>query len=189
MINTILRFLKDNLNNHLKMETGASSDLSGEDKVVFIDGEKMDPVAFKSGAVSVLLINIEEEKTLRSADPYMANLPTGTQKVLPEIRMNLYVLFVARFQKYEDSLRNLSSIIQYFQQQRVFDHQNAPDLPDTVDQIMLETTTQSLSEQNELWGALRTSYLPSILYKVRMVVFQDRSAPKVKEIKERTIKL
>jgi hypothetical protein len=56
-----------------------------------------------------LLINLEEETTLRADDPFKRTLATGTQqKVQPAIRLNLFVLFVAHYKQYPDSLRALS---------------------------------------------------------------------------------
>jgi hypothetical protein len=87
--------------------------------------------------------------------------------------LNLYVLFVARFKEYQDALYNLSRIIRYFQSHRLFNAQNAPALPEGIDQLVLELTTLPFAEQNEVWNALRTTYHPSLLYKVKMVVFQE----------------
>ena len=185
MIGEVLVFLKDHLNAVLK---GPDVDTpeTPEDKVVFVDGEKMDPIAFKLGAVSALLINIEEENTLRAADPYAAVSASGAPlKVSPEVRMNLYVLFVARFRQYELGLRYLSDIIQHFQGHRVFDHHNAPRLSEKVEKLIMELVTLPFSEQNELWNALRTTYHPSVLYKVKMVVFQDQDVRRTVEVKEK----
>ncbi len=110
MIGETLVFLKNHLNAYLN--SGRDPDESPEDKVVFVDCETMDPLSFRLGAVSVLLINIEEETTLRPPDQYMRISPDGaSQKVQPEIRLNLYVLFVVRFKQYEEVLRYLSLII------------------------------------------------------------------------------
>ena len=75
MIGEALVFLKNQLNAYLN--SGWDPDESPEDKVVFVDGEKMDPVSFRLGAVSVLLINIEEENTLRAPDQYKRMSPDG----------------------------------------------------------------------------------------------------------------
>ena len=189
MLSEVLVFLKDHLNHHLNARTDWTSGDSQEDKVVFIDGEKMDPIFFKPGAVSVLLINVEEENTLRAPDPYVSTSPAGDpRRVNPEIRMNLYVLFVARFRQYELGLSYLSDIIQHFQGHRTFDHHNAPDLSDRVEKLVLELVTLPFSEQNELWNALRTTYHPSVLYKVKMVVFRDRDARRPSPVKEKVLR-
>jgi hypothetical protein len=62
----------------------------------------MDPIVFKMGVVTILLINVEEDSTMRPADLHVRVGSDGTSvQTQPEIRMNLYVLFVARFKAYE----------------------------------------------------------------------------------------
>ena len=188
MISEVLIFLKNHLNAHLNVSSVLSSGESTEDRVVFLDGEKMDPVTFKLGAISALLINVEQENTLRSPDPYTAVSADGTQrKVQPDIRLNLYVLFVARFKQYEQGLSYLSRIIQHFQNHRVFDNHNAPELNENVERLVIELVTLPFSEQNELWNSLRTTYHPSVLYKVKMVTLRDEEAMPTAEIKESTL--
>jgi Pvc16 N-terminal domain len=171
MLNDVLVFLKNRLN--MQLSLGMNPDDSQEDQVVFPLGQTTDSLNFKLGAVSILLANLEQENTLRPPDLYMRAQPDGTtQRVQPEIRLNLYVLFVANYQQYEDALSNLSAVIQYFQNQRLFTHQNTPELSDNIEQLVIELITQSFSELNEVWGALRLPYQPSLLYKVKMVVYQ-----------------
>jgi hypothetical protein len=191
MIGEVLVFLRDHLNAYLN----ASSVLTpggdtGEDKVVFVDGEKMDPITFKLGAVSTLLINVEEDNTLRLSDPFTVVSADGShRKAKPEIRMNLYVLFVARFKQYEQGLRYLSQIIQHFQTHRVLNQHNAPEMSDRIEQLNMELITLPFSEQNEMWNALRTTYHPSVLYKVKMIVFRDVDAAVMPEIKEKDLRM
>ena len=187
MIGETLIFLKNHLNAYLS--SGRDPDESPEDKVVFVDCETMDPLSFRLGAVSVLLINIEEENRLRSPDQYMRMSPDGaSQKVQPEIRLNLYVLFVVRFKQYEEVLRYLSLIIQYFQNHRLLNHHNAPELSEEIEQLVMELVTLPFSEQNEVWNALRITYHPSVLYKVKMVVFRDEDAVGMPEAAEKILR-
>lgn len=184
MLSEVLVFLKNQLNAHLSAKSGPL-DGAAEELVVFVDDDKMDPINFKVNAVSVLLINIEEEKTLRDPDRYARQLPDGDpQKAQPDIRLNLYVLFAVRFKQYQDGLSNLSLIIRYFQSHRVFNHQNAPELSDDIEQLVMELITLPLSEQNDLWSALRTTYHPSVLYKVKMVIIRDEDVVATPVIKE-----
>jgi hypothetical protein len=188
MIDDVLLLLKNRLNARLKAVQGL--DGSAEDQVVFLDGQKMDPLTFQLGAVSVLLINVEEENTLRPPDLYSRKTADGPhQKIQPQIRLNLYVLFVAHFRKYEDSLRYLSSIIRYFQNHRYFDHENSPDLSEKIDKLLLELVTLPFSEQNEVWNALRVTYHPSVLYKLNLVFFQDEEAETMPQIEETILEI
>ena len=176
MIGEVLIFLRDHLNAYLNAKSVLTpGGDSGEDKVVFVDGEKMDPITFKLGAVSTLLINVEEDNTLRTADPFTVVSADGThRKAKPEIRMNLYVLFVAHFKDYKESLRYLSRIIAHFQSNRALTRENAPNLPGELEKLVMILVTLPFNEQNEIWNALRTTYYPSVLYKVGVVVFKDR---------------
>ena len=189
MLNDALIFLKKHLNHQLSPSTGLTDTTSQEEIVVFLDGEKTDPISFKVGAVTALLINVEEENSLSSPDRYKSVTASGDNlMVKPEIRLNLFVLFVARFKQYELSLSYLSDIIQYFQGHYVFDHHNAPDLNEDIEKLVLELVTLPFSEQNELWNALRTTYLPSVLYKVKMIVFRDTDSRRPHEVVEKTLR-
>ena len=59
----------------------------------------------------------------------------------PEVRLNLHVLFLARFKQYEESLRYLSLVIKYFQNHRLIDHHNSPELSDEITQLTIELVT------------------------------------------------
>jgi hypothetical protein len=185
MIADVFSFLKDRLNKDLPRDAAVGP---AEDLFVYVRTSKEDSMSFKPDSVSVLLVKTEEETTLRAPDLYRRTTPDGvTELVDPEIRMNLYVLFVARFaDDYAQALRHLSRVIRYFQKQRVFTPDNAPELAPSVSQLVMHLITPSFSEQNELWGSLRTAYQPSAMYKAAMIVFADEAARPLAEVKELT---
>lgn len=186
MIADILVLLKNRLNAHFLSLSGAGFDDAGEDKVVFVDGDqKPDSINFKLGAVSLLLFNIERDATYRQADHYVRVADDGsTRKVNPDININLYVLFVAKFKDYEQSLHYLSMIISYFQANHYLDQQNAPEISKSIDHLVLELNTLTTTQQNELWGVLRSSYLPSLVYKVKALAFIDEGQMPIADISE-----
>ncbi len=183
MIADVIKFLRDRLNKTLPRD---SSEGAAEDLFVYVGTNRDDSASFKSDAVSILLVRIEEDTTLRQPDPYARIFAKGVhQKVAPEIRLNLWVLFVARFpDDYTQALQHLSDVIRYFQNHRVFNQENSPDLKEEVSQLMLELVTPSFTEQNEIWGALRSAYQPSALYKVNMIVFRDEEGRSLTDVKE-----
>lgn len=184
MIGDVLLLLRDQLNAYMRAAAPPAGDDSAEDRVQLIDGEKTDPVEFRLNAVTVLLINVEQETSQRSIDPYLrSSQPDGNlRKLMPEIRLNLYVLFAARFKAYEQGLNHLAMVIRFVQQHRALDHINTPGLSPQIDKLVLELVTLPLSEQNEIWSALRVSYHPSVLFRVRMVVFRDAEGAAVPQI-------
>ncbi|MFN0195028.1 MAG: DUF4255 domain-containing protein [Aestuariivirga sp.] len=174
MIDGILSFLLDRLNKALPRDFAGDPK---EELFCYVGTDKDDAVNFKSDAVSMLLLRIEEDTALGPPDRYARPSSDGNrQKVEPEIRMNLWILFAARFSEYVQALRHLSRVVRYFQNHRVFNQENSPDLKDPLQKVIVELVTPSLSEQNDIWAMLRVAYLPSALYKVRLVVFQDEDA-------------
>lgn len=175
MIAETLIFLRKHLDERLRVELGGSQDDATGDRLVFLDGDKIDPISFQLNAVTALLINVEEERLLRQPDLYARQAEDGSrQRVQPDIRLILYVLFVARFKKYEVGWQHLSKILEHLQSNRVHDQATAPDLPAGLERLVIELVTQSFAEQNEVWNALRTTHHPSLLYRVKLLAYRDR---------------
>lgn len=188
MINETLVFLKNSLNTYLNL--GGDPRHPQEDQVVFMTGQNTDALSFKLGAVTLILLNLEQENVLHAPNLYRRTLPDGTiQNINPDIRLNLYVLFVANYQLYEDALRILSKIIQYFQNHRLFTALDSPGLDANIEQLVIELVTLSFSEQNEVWGALRSHYHPSIMYKVKTLVYEGESALATPEMGEKDVRI
>jgi hypothetical protein len=172
MIDRALVFLRDQLNVAFAAASGGT-----EDAVTFPEGDKLDPLTLKTGQINALLVALDQDHVMRRGDPFVRALADGTTaRAAPEIRLNLMVLFIARYAVYEAGLAALSLVLTYFQANPVFTGAAAPALDPHIDRLTVELHTMAMSEQNDLWGALRLAYHPSLLFKVRMVVFQDASA-------------
>lgn len=174
MLDTVLLLLRDVVAEYLKTTIGGGPGSTEVDKLVFMNSDRAEHVEFPSNAVTLLLVNVEEEVTLRPADPYRHSMHDGTvQRVSPPLHLALSVLLVANFKDYASGLRYLSAIVQYFQSHRVLDGYSAPALSPLIEKITIDLQTLSLTELAQLWGVLRSAYRPSLLYKVRLVVVQD----------------
>ena len=174
MIGQVLAFLRKQLDDYLRAELAGGIDEPVADKVAFLEGDKLDPIAFKEEAVSELLVNVEEERQLRAADPYLRVQEDGKpQRRQPDLRLILYVLFVARFKQYDSAWEHLGKVIEYLQSNRTFDRTSHPELPAGVEKLILELVTQSFADQSDVWNMLRTTYHPSALYRVRLIVLHD----------------
>jgi hypothetical protein len=173
MINDALLFLKDNLNSYI-LGGIEPSNVADELPVGFPSNGQSDSIKLASDAITLLLINTEQENILRAANPHVRTMPDGVQQAVnPDIRLNLYILFVAYYNKYDAALQGISRIIEYFQRNRIFNHQNNSKLSDKIEQLVIELVTLPFAEQNEIWSFLRIAYQPSVIYKVKMIVFQD----------------
>lgn len=175
MIDNVLTFLKEQLNTYVTVKTGGQ-----EFQVVYIDERVNKEISFQNNAITILLVNLEEERTFRSGA--MSN---GNNQINPNLSMNLYVMFVANFNVYSQCLQFLSLVIRFFQSHRLFDHQNSPSLSQDIEKLTMELVSLPFSEQRDIWSCLGMSYVPSVVYKVRMIVFKDMEtvelAPNVTE--------
>lgn len=186
MIDRAVVFLRDQLNVAL-----ATASVGGtEDAVAFPEGDKLDPLTLKTDQINALLIALEQDHVMRRNDPFARILADGSSvRSEPEVRLNLMVLFVARFHVYEAGLTALSRVLGYFQTNPVFTSANAPALDPRIERLAVELHALDISQQNDLWGALRLAYHPSLLFKVRMVVFQDASAQPSTPVSEPKLEL
>jgi hypothetical protein len=119
VIEKVLVYLRKRLDDYLRVQLAEAGDDPVAEKVVFFDGDKMDPISFQDGAVSELLINVEEERLLRAVDPYTRVQEDGKPlRKQPDLQLVLYVLFVARFKQYDLAWDHLAKIIEYLQSNR-----------------------------------------------------------------------
>lgn len=132
-----------------------------------------------NGKVVLSLVNIEEDRLSRSLNNYR-QLPNGqVEKINPEVKINLYLLFTAcpvsdtAGTMFTDSLENLSRVIGFFQTKHFFDHQNTPSMDSRIEKIVMETYSLTFEQQNHLWGAMGAKYMPSMMYKARVVRIQE----------------
>ena len=178
MTDKVMTFLADELNNYLKAKSG---DYAHEKvmlaNLVALDGST---AHLQSSSVIITLVNIEEERILKSQLPGQMNTSTGVAKFNPEIKLNLYVLFTANFgDNYIEALKFISYVIGFFQAANVFTSDTNPALDSRVKKIIADLHTLDFDQQNHLWGMLGSRYMPSVLYKIRLVTIQEESVKTV----------
>lgn len=208
MIDQVLLFISDQLNRALSagradpaqsgdaVPVPPSSEPASEQAAVdFIDGDKTEPLTFRIDTVTLLLVNIEQESILRKPDRYQRREPIRTtdnnepklniQRVTPELRIDLSVMFVARYRKYLRTLQMLSEVLTFFQRHPVFRADKYPALPTGVGKLIIEPITLPFGAQNEVWSALRATYQPSIVYRIRTLVFEEAEAPQLPLVEDK----
>ena len=169
MIHEVMNLLSDKLNAYIRLKAGIN-----EDRVRFLDGTNFDPIQFPLDYITPIIVNIQEERTLRQKDYYEPVIRNGMKtEISPEIRIKLIVVFVSRFKQYDQGLKFLSLIIRFFQANRLIDRDGAPELSEEIDRLFVEMMTMPMSEQNDIWNALRVCYLPSVAFRVSMLTYRD----------------
>jgi hypothetical protein len=124
------------------------------------------------------LINAEEEAIGKSQSNVYRKTDTSIEYLNPDIKINLYVLISAvstmlETQRYTNCLKVLSYCLGFFQYKNLFDKTNSPSLPEETKKLVVELVSPTFEQQNHIWGGLGAKYQPSVLYKVRMLVYQE----------------
>lgn len=167
MISLAIRHLVTQLNQFLKRSLELSEDVVVLSNLLEQNGDAAPHVKNK---IVIFLTNIERDVS-PSRTPMRSNLGSRIVESSPPLYLNLYVMVVANFtgNHYAEGLKFISSAISYFQKQPVFDHQNSPDLDPRIEKLILDIENLKIQDLSNIWGQLNGKYLPSILYKVRML--------------------
>lgn len=126
----------------------------------------------------ITLINVEEEAIGKSQSNVHRRSDATVEYLNPDIKVNLYALVSAvstmeERERYTNCLKVLSYCVGFFQFKNLFDQKNSPALPDEIQKLVVELISPTFEQQNHLWGGLGAKYQPSVLYKIRMLVYQE----------------
>ena len=156
MIDKSLKFIKDELNSYLSRKG-----VSEENQCVLSNLVEIDARA-ASNHILLTLVNMEPEEYVRSRP-----LPPGPMHA--STGLNLYINVAAHFNDYATALNRLALAVAFFQSFPLYNASNAPALPNIIEKIVLEPISLSFQDLSSLWGILGGQYLPSMVYKVRVL--------------------
>ncbi len=171
MLDTTLAFIRDQLNGQL-----GSRSPGGEPYVVLanlcnLDGTVPNVIENK---VVLSLVNVERDATGTSGGSRHSAQGSGFAQSQSPLNLNLYVLVSASFgNNYEQALKLLSAVLGYFQARPVFTPQSANAFPHGLAKLTLEIVNLDMQGLNNLWSGLGGKYLPSVLYKARMLTVDE----------------
>jgi len=169
MLDVAITFLKDELNSYLLARTGSDTVKAALSKVVDEAGK----YAFDNDSIGCSIINIEEERLLKSHLPDYRTV-NGQHVVLePELRLNLHVLFAANFTHYDQALKYISYVLTFFQAHPLFGVDQYPALAPDIGKLTVELMSLNYEQLNQVWAFIGGKQLPSVVYRVRMVTLQD----------------
>lgn len=176
MIYETLAFLRDTLNLALTRRFATSQDWVMLSALTQADGTA--PPALKN-RLCLSLINIERDPTASGTSPRVQKEGGEMVARAPLLALNLDVLVSAHFEDaYGDGLKLLSGAIDCFQGKPHYRAGADPGLPADMSKLSIEWVDLTLQEIFNIWTVLGGHYVPSALYKVRMLpVQQDRLTP------------
>jgi hypothetical protein len=166
MIHNVMTTIAQELNEFIRNELNLSEDIVVVNSLVDLKG---DPSMQIENRVCLFLQRIEEEKVAKSGG-FQSN-----PGVAPPVRVGLHIVFAANFPdpNYREALRFISLILEFFQGKGTFDRSNVPSLPAGLEKLTFDLMDLDYSEMNNLWSLIGAKYLPSLVYKVRMLTFSQ----------------
>lgn len=129
--------------------------------------------------VVITLLKTEEEPTMKNSMNYRI-VNNKTEYKNPPVHLNLYVLISSNFDDYDNSLRSISKVIQFFQGKKVFTSANTVynrtnvsfDVLDSF-KFILELYSPGFEELNYVWGTLGGRQLPAAIYRIQLIKIEE----------------
>ncbi len=177
MIYETLQILKEQLEEYLNnagfgknvvLDNVALWDPSGQGNTSKIDKK-----------VIITLLKIEEEPTLKNIRSHKV-INDRTEYKNPPVNLNLYILISSNYDDYDNSLRSMSKVIQFFQGKKVFTSGNTVYNRTNVSfenidafKFILDLYSLSFEELNYVWGTLGGKQLPAVIYRIQLITIEQ----------------
>lgn len=169
VIDAALRFLADEINGHLLKRTGSVLGQVEPGMLVDDKGHWVVP----QDALRLTLFQVEEERTMREQLPERITLGARDLHLPPALKLNLVCVLAGRFQQYAQAWRHLSLVMGFLHARPVFTPEESPGMPAGLGRLSLELANWTPEQMNQLWGTLGAKHLPSVIYRLRVVILQD----------------
>lgn len=178
MIGSTLDFIAQELNSTICQRLSINP--SAVNKVVL--SSIIDPdgsITVKEKNVLLLkLINIEMDPMANGPQPTAQTSINGNIVVeTSPIYLNLKIVLAAHFspEQIKSGLDLLTMGISYLQGKPSWVPQNTPGLPTGTHKLFFEMETLDMHQISHLWGAIGVKYMPSVVYKLKMLTIDDHA--------------
>lgn len=176
MIDKALTFITNELNKELKMAFSIDEDRVVASSLINPDGSVTENIENK---VIVSIINIEHETGMGSMNQYLRE-GNEYSKVAAPVYLNLYLLVSANYDSgnYLEANKMLSAVIKMFQANPYYTKNSFPSMQLPLEKLTFEIFNLPISELSHIWSGIGAKYVPSIIYKVRMMTVQEEKITK-----------
>jgi hypothetical protein len=175
MLEAAISLIAAQLNQALRSAFQVSEDLAVVSSLVDVNGNTP---ASAGNRLVIFVANIERE-TVVAAQGARTAVASADRDAIAQtsaaVHLNLMLVFAANFggNQYTEALKFISATVAFFQGRALFDHHNSPDLDPRIERLVLEMVSLDLPELSNLWGILGGKYVPSVLYRMRMISFDS----------------
>jgi hypothetical protein len=176
MIDAALTYVRDLLNEHFKNEFSVSENKVVLSNIIKNNGEVAPNL---DGKIVFFLISLNEEPALRNSVNRSAAVKNGNMAVKTSaLNLNLQMLFCSNFDSnvYTEGLSYLTSLVKFFKTNKIIPLQLNSNKPG---KLSFEMCSLNYDELSHLWSAIGSKLLPSVIYKVSMIVIDDMPVRKV----------
>ncbi|GAB2579607.1 DUF4255 domain-containing protein [Dyella jejuensis] len=168
MIDRVLEHLASHLNGHFRRQFDVA-----EDVVVVCNLQELGgvPVVLSANKLVLFLSGVERDTLAHRSTAMPIGYGNGVIQNAAPVYLNLLVMCAANFSgsHYPEALKFLSRAIAFFQGNPVLDHQNTPGMDTRLERLALNMENLSSHEMHSLWSIHGGRYLPSALFRVRMI--------------------
>ncbi len=140
--------------------------------------------------LALSFIHFEMENALRN-QPAHRKSGSNIELKEPPVFINAYMMVVSNYKDYEKQLTVLNYAMEFFQSKPYLDAfnlhmQNTLPWPTRVEKLVFEWHNLDFDKLNQIWSLNGGKYIPSFLYKVRMMVVEKTEnaskAPAINDI-------
>lgn len=170
MLDLALEFIRDELNGYISARTGSDSETVVLSR---FPSDINNKYGFDEDKLGITVINLEEERIAKTQLPTHAYVNGQHVVREPDIKINVHTLIGANYKQYDEALKFISMVIVFFQSHPVFTPAEYPALDPGIERLAVELQSPTYEQLNQIWGFVGAKQLPSVIYKVRMVVLQD----------------
>ena len=173
MIDRAMGFVVETLNGFLEDRHISDEPIAELSGLTTMDG---DPPKDINNKIVMTVLNIEREAAAISSSPMPMRQTNegGYVRTPQDLALNIYVMVSASFDdRYRDGLRVLSGTPGFFQSNPIITPASHPNLPNGIQQLTFKMVNLDLQTLGHVWGVLGGRYMPSALYKIRLVTIDD----------------
>jgi hypothetical protein len=166
-------YIRDVLNENFKNEFSISENKVVLSNVVNPDGSVTNETEDK---IVFFLVNLEEEAALKNKINRSSNGGGAFAHRNATIHLNIQLIFCANFvgKNYIEGLRYLSTLIRFFQNNNKLTPKLSDNNPEN-NRLMFELCALDYNEFSNVWSAIGSKMMPSVIYKVRLLVMDETS--------------
>jgi hypothetical protein len=171
MFNQVIKIISSELNKSL---LSSDSSLNADSVGFSLLNEAM--VSGHSEKIILSMVHFEMEHVLRN-QPAHRKSGNNIEVKEPPLFINTYLMVASNYKNYEKQLNVLNYAMEFFQSKPYLDEHNLHidnilEWPAKLEKLSFEWHNLDFDKLSQIWSLSGIKYIPSFLYKVRMMVVE-----------------